>query len=65
MLIDGAMMISMLKSGKRFGKNNPQELLDAFPGPGVDRSAVERWFRNSARRRECCDEDDPILFATC
>jgi hypothetical protein len=27
----------------------PQELLDAFSGPNVDRSAVERWFRNNAR----------------
>jgi hypothetical protein len=27
----------------------PQELIDAFPGPSVDREALERWFANRAR----------------
>lgn len=27
----------------------PQELIDAFSGPDVDRLAVERWFLNNAR----------------
>lgn len=27
----------------------PQELIDVFSGPDVDRLAVERWFLNNAR----------------